>query len=97
MKENITAFKNSGTSKTVLILSIFISVFWWLSKLINIYHFAFVGAIFEILWLPVLASLFILPIISLVFLFKEKFNIKSFYLYSVLISVATILFMVFSG
>jgi small-conductance mechanosensitive channel len=96
MKENLTAFKNSGTSKTVLILSIFISGFWWLGKVINIYHFAFVGAIFEILWLPVLASLFILPIISLVFLVKEKFNIKSFYLYSVLISAVTILFMIFS-
>jgi hypothetical protein len=96
MKENITAFKNSGTSKTVLILSIFISAFWWLGKVINIYHFAFVGAIFEILWLPVLGLLFVLPLISLVFLIKEKFNIKSFYLYSLLISAATILFMIFS-
>ncbi len=88
-------FKNSKNSKIVLILSIFTSGFWYLGQNIDVYRFVLVGAIFEILWLPMLAMLFFLPIISLILLVKEKFNIKSLYLYSILIIIATILFMVF--
>jgi hypothetical protein len=40
--------------------------------------------------------LFILPIISLILWVKEKFNLGSLYLYSILIVVATILLMIFS-
>jgi hypothetical protein len=96
MKENLTVFKNSRSSKIVFILSIIVSVFWWLGQVINFYHFAIVGAIFELLWLPVLAMLFVLPIISLILLVKEKFNVRSLYLYSILMGVVTIMFMVFS-
>jgi hypothetical protein len=51
----------------------------------NVYHFILVGVIYEILWLPMLIMLFLLPVVSMVFLFKEKFNIRSLYLHSVLI------------
>ena len=96
MKENLNPFKNSRTGKIVFILSIIVSGYWWLGQVINVYRFAFVGAIYEILWLPVLLILFLLPIISLILLIKEKVNVKSLYIYSMLISVTTILFMVFS-
>lgn len=96
MNENLTEFENSKTSKIVLILSIIVAGFWWLGQVINVYHFAIVGAIFEILWLPVLGMLFLLPIFSLIMLVKEKFNVRSLYIYSILIGVATILFMIFS-
>jgi len=96
MKENLTLFENSRTSKIVFILSIIVSGYWWLGQVINVYSFALVGAIFEILWLPVLAMLFVLPIISLILLIKENVNLRSLYIYSILIGVATILFMIFS-
>ncbi len=96
MKENLTPFKNSRTSKMVFILSIIVSGYWWLGQVIDVYSFALVGAIFEILWLPVLLMLFALPIISLIFLVKEKVNVRSLYIYSILIGVTTILFMIFS-
>ena len=96
MKENLTQFKNSKTGKTVFILSIIVSGYWWLGQVMNVYGFAFVGALFEILWLPVLLMLFLLPIISLILLIKEKVNLRSLYIYSMLISVTTIFFMVFS-
>lgn len=96
MKENLTPFKNSRTGKIVFILSIIVSGYWWLVQVTNVYSFALVGAIFEILWLPVLAMLFVLPIISLILLVKEKVNVRSLYIYSILIGVTTILFMVFS-
>lgn len=95
MKEK-TVFKTSETSKVVFILSVLVSGFWWLGQVIDIYRFAFVGAIFELLWLPMVGMLFVLPIMSLIFLVREKFNVRSLYLFSMLIVVATILFMVFS-
>ena len=61
--------------KIIFFLSILTAIFWCLAQFVNIYYFAVVGVIFEILWLPVLALLIVLPIISLVFLVKEKINI----------------------
>jgi hypothetical protein len=95
MKENLTPFKNSRTSKIVFILSILASGFWWLAKGINVYRFAIVGAIYELLWIPVLGMLFLLPIMSLVLFVKERVNLKSLYIYSILIGMATIFFIVF--
>ena len=70
------------------------SAYWWLGQVINVYSFAVVGVIFEIFWLPVLALLFVLPIISMILLLKEKINIKSLYVYSTLLGVTTILIMI---
>ena len=93
MIESSTPFKNSRTSKIVFLLSIIVSGYWLLGQVINVNSSALVGAIFEILWLPVLAMLFVLPIISLILLLKEKANIRSLYVYSALLGVATILIM----
>jgi hypothetical protein len=79
-----------------MIQSIFTSGFWCLGHNIDVYRFVLVGVIFEVLWLPTLAMLIFLPIISLILLVKEKFNIKSLYLYSIIIGIANILFMNFS-
>ena len=95
MPEKNIAFKKTERGKTILFLSVLVCVFWCLGRFINVYRFAFVGVIFEILWLPMLGMLFLLPIISMVFLVKEKFTVRSLHLYSILIIVATILLMVF--
>ena len=91
MKEYSTPFKNSRTSKIVFLLSIIVSGFWWLGQVVNVYSFDVVGVVFEIFWLPVLALLFVLPIISLILLLKEKINIRSLYVYSTLLGFTTIL------
>lgn len=88
-------FKNSQKSKIFFGLSIVSFVFWVLGQTINVYRFAIVGAIFEMLWLMMLLVLFVLPIIAFVFLIKEKLNFRSLYLYSIIISVATLLLMIF--
>jgi hypothetical protein len=82
----------SKKSKVVFILSIIVSVFWVMGQSFNVYYFAVVGAIFEILWLPMIALLIILPIVSLIYLVKEKFNLKSLFLYSFLILTAAFLY-----
>lgn len=95
MKETSTLFKNSKTSKVVFILSILSSGFWCLGQVINVYRFTLVGVLYEILWLPALVILCLLPLFSLLFLLKEKGTNKSFYIYSITISLATFLFMFF--
>ena len=81
--------------KAVLFLSILVSLFWLASRFINLYQFALVGAIFEILWLPMILMVFCLPVISFYYLFKEKFNVNSTYLYAILIMSFTFLIFLF--
>ncbi|WP_026839389.1 hypothetical protein [Gillisia sp. JM1] len=76
-------------SKIVFILSFLTSAFWCLVQFIDVYHFAVVGAVFEILWLPMIIALFILPILTLIFWGIDKFNLKSFNFYSFIITMAT--------
>ena len=85
MSKYPSALKITPISKIVLLCSVFVSIFWILGNIISIYSNNFVGAIFEILWLPAIALTFILPIVSLIFLAKEKFSLRSLYLYSILL------------
>ena len=84
----------SQTSKIVFILSIFVSVFWFLTYVLDVYHFAITGAVFELLWLPMIIMIFVLPVFSVVQLIKEKFSLKSLYLYSLVIIALLVLFMI---
>jgi hypothetical protein len=82
-------FDVSKFSKIVLMSAILISLFWWLAKTVEIYKSAVLGAIFEILWLPMLVLLFILPVISFILWQKDKFSARSLFLFSMLIGVTT--------
>ena len=68
-------------------LSIGVSIFWILGNVFNIYKSAIVGAIFEIIWLPVIVLTGAILVISVVKWAREKFDIRSLYLYSFLIIV----------
>ena len=93
MKNQIAFYKKRG--KIILLLNIAVFIFWFLSKAINVYYFAFVGAIFEILWLPIIALTFVLPILSAVYWRKEKFIFQSFNFYSIVVTIMTILLIIF--
>lgn len=93
MEENISRSGKIGLGSIIFVVSIFVSMFWWGSKLIDVYQFKLIGVIFEILWLPAIAALFIIPILSVVFWTKEKFTLKSFHPFSILIIGTTILAM----
>jgi|WetSurMetagenome_2_1015567.scaffolds.fasta_scaffold1211960_1 hypothetical protein len=80
----------SKRSRIVLLLSILVSVFWILGQTLDIYHNAFVGAVFEAAWLPVIAATFVLAILSVLYWVKDKFNVRSLYLYSLALIVLTI-------
>ena len=90
-----TTSSTSRINKLILLLSIIVFLYWFLSRTINVYQYAIVGAIFEILWLPVLVFTFLLPVLVLWLWHKEHFAFRSLNPYSLLISVLTILVMVF--
>ncbi|MGW8124049.1 hypothetical protein ACV07N_15425 [Roseivirga echinicomitans] len=79
--------------KIIFVLSFLTAAFWVVGQFVDVYHFAIVGAIFEIVWLPMIVLLFVLPVLSLFYLVKEKFSPKSLYLYSFLMLLATGLFL----
>jgi len=93
--EKFLSFSKTRISKVIFLLTIGVLTFWLLSKTINIYYYAFVGVIFEILWLPALILTFLLPVFSFTLWSKENFNLKSLGLYSLLIAIISILVMLF--
>jgi hypothetical protein len=91
MTDNKTIFKNPKVNLLILLLSILTASIWIIGTHINVYQNAFLGAIFELLWLPTLALFFGLPIAAIYFLYKDKFNIKSFNYLSITILLLAIL------
>jgi hypothetical protein len=89
----MTTRKNTLTSKIVFSLSLIVFLFWLQGWVINVYKVAIAGAFYEIIWLPVIALTFILPVLILVLWFKEKFDFRSLYFYSLLLLTATVLFL----
>ena len=89
------AIKNRGVIITVLLTALVLScTFWITAALIDVYKIAVVGAIFEILWLPMLALTFGAPVAALIFWYKERFRISSVFLYLLLLSAVSVYFIV---
>ena len=83
-------------STVIFVLTIIVTIYWYLPLLISVYRFPVIGAIYEILWIFMLVGLFALPVVSFIFWVKNKFNLRSSYFYSLIISIASILFLVTS-
>ena len=94
-RDSWVAFKFKK-SLLLFIVSIIVSLYWFLGQVINVYSYAWLGALFEILSLPMLAGLFILPVFSFVLLMKNNFSPRSLYLYSFIISLVSMLLIVTS-
>jgi type VI protein secretion system component VasK len=91
MKQPLT-YNASKNSLVFLLLSLLVAAFWVIGRTINVYQVAFVGVVFEFLWLPMIAFTFILPILSFLEWRKEKFKLKSLPLYALIIILLTMLF-----
>lgn len=72
-------------SITLIASSIFTTCYWWIGISTDVYHFAITGAIYEILWLPMLVAIPGLMIASFIFLVKDKFKLRSLFYYPILI------------
>ena len=89
----ISTRNNDKKATYIFILSIACCAFWIAGNIFTVYKYALIGAIFEILWLPMLAMLFVLPVLCVIFLIKDKKYFKSYYLYALLLMGIAILFL----
>ena len=80
----------------VFVLTIIVTLYWYFPLLTNVYRFPVIGAIYESLWIFMILGLFALPVVSFIFWAKIKFNLRSLYFYSLIISLLSILFLVTS-
>lgn len=87
--------QNTNIHKFLFLLNVATFTFWLVGLNINVYHYAIVGAIFEILWLPMIAALILLPLVSLFFWYKDKCKLNSKFLYLFLFSLPAILLHIF--
>jgi len=87
--EKLITNKNS-----LLVLSISMLLFWLLSKTIDVYQITFLGVLYEIIWLPMLVMLFVLPIINTYTLFKIKNSLMSYFSLTLNIITIVIVFLV---
>lgn len=94
----INQSKNDETNWfAILLLVNFLAVsFWIVSQNVDVYRYAIVGAIFELFWLPIIASLFLMPFVSIFFWYKDKFNKKSKFVYLLLVSLLSIILALFA-
>ena len=83
--------KNTRPGKIVFVLTVITGVFWLLSNSIDVYKSAFGGAVFEILWLPIVALTFLLPVLSFVGWFRSKFDFRNYNFYALLGGILIIL------
>lgn len=79
----------------IFILALLVSAFFVTGQYINYYRFKLTGALYELLSLPFLLLMLLIPVFSLIQLRKVKFNLRSLYLYSLFIIVLTIIFLTF--
>jgi hypothetical protein len=96
MLKNITLLNHPVTRKIVFILSAFLFAYWYVGLHINVYQSVVLGAFYELLSLPMLGLLIILPVISILLMTKEKISVRSFPMYSLLLSLATIVMIMMS-
>lgn len=91
----MAAGKDLNYGRMFFIMSIFIAAFSILGRNIDVYHYAFVGALFEFLWLPALGILVALPVLVLVHWIKEKCSLRSLHFYSLLVLVPAVIIVFF--
>jgi len=70
--------KNWLNYKTILlIIQVFCGFYWFLVKMVDVYDSVVLGAIFEMLWLPMLTAALTLPIVHLILWIREGGRMKS--------------------
>ena len=94
MTQNSSAPVKSITPVVIFITSLLVPLFWFLGQVVNVYKTAFLGAVFELLWFPMIVLLFTLPVLSLIFWRRAKFNTRSLYFYSFTILIVSIVLLI---
>jgi len=94
MIQNSSIPARSKKSMVTFALTIVISLYWFLSLLINVYSYRLVGAVYELVWIGMVIGLFGMPVFSCIYWAKTKFDLRSLYFYSFIISTVSVLILV---
>lgn len=92
MTEKGNFLNKANTGKLMFTLSVIVSIFWILVNSMNVYGNAFVGFVFEILWLPMLVGIFFIPVVSIILVFKKNTR-KLLPILSIIILTAILLYL----
>ena len=65
--------------KLLLALSILILSYWLLCKTIDVYKYTILGVLTEILWFPMIAMLFALPILNGYLIIKKQNSLMHYF------------------
>jgi hypothetical protein len=79
----------------LLLLTIITLLFWVYSHFFNVYAFKLIGAIYEMLWFPIVLNTFFMPLVTLLFWYRCHFTIISKWLYLFLFSVLILVAKIF--
>ena len=75
----------------IFFVSLLTMIFWISINQINVYNNKFIGIIAEILWLPFILLIFVLPILTFVLVSTRKFKNSKFLFLSLAIQVTTLI------
>jgi len=88
----LTKGKPSKAPEVIFAASLFTAGFWLTAQLVDVYYYAVGGAVFELLWLPMILAIFVLPAVAFVYWIMAGFRIKSLHFYSLVLLLAVGLF-----
>lgn len=62
--------------RILFLLSLFSAIYWLIANSVNVYEYAFIGGLFELTSILMLIVLFIVPILSFFYWYKEKIQFE---------------------
>ena len=86
--------KQLSLEKPLFILSLISCLYWTISQSLNVYTYSLAGALYEILWLPMVLMLVGIPVVAGYQWYKDKFKITSWSIYTMLLSLVTIIVLI---
>lgn len=84
-------FQDKKTAQIVFLVSLLVSMYWIGVQNIDVYQWAFIGAIFEMMSLLFIGALFSIPLLILVLSIINKLNISVWYYISFVITITTLI------
>lgn len=88
---------STKTEKLLFWLSLATCLFWLLIQLVDVYHFKATGIFYEIVSIPMLLMLVVLPILLIVQLIRHKPKFRSLYLLSLSMLFVTLIILLLIG
>lgn len=70
-------------------------LYCFLAKSWNVYNYTIIGAVFELMWLPVMVIVFIGPIFSISLFVKDNYNPRSLALYAAILQLSAMMILIF--